>query len=132
MAQKCCMTDMHSDIVSLYGTADAGVICGETPFSVRIRRWLAAHPESVAALFGRYQLPTLLQYNPFARYIEQHPKDGERGVRKRMGMGCADICARDKWASVPCTSHVPAANLSTCYPHTYIPALPPRLAQTLL
>lgn len=55
---------------SLYGTADAGVLGNETPLSIAIRRWLAAHPEAAHDLFGEPRLPTLVQYDPFVRYFE--------------------------------------------------------------
>lgn len=75
--------DILRDIVSLYGTADAGVIGNETPLSVAIRRWLAAHPEAAAELFGAQRLPTLVQYDPFSRLLEKHPDDG--GCRVQQG-----------------------------------------------
>jgi phenylacetate-CoA ligase len=52
------------DSASLYGTADAGVLANETPLSICVRRWLAAHPEAAAELFGEARLPTLAQYDP--------------------------------------------------------------------
>lgn len=58
------------DFSSLYGTADAGVLGSETPISIEIRRFLAAHPEAARALFGESRLPTLVQYDPFSRYLE--------------------------------------------------------------
>lgn len=58
------------DFASLYGTADAGVLGVETPLSIAIRRGLAARPESARALFGQERLPTLLQYDPHARFFE--------------------------------------------------------------
>jgi phenylacetate-CoA ligase len=58
------------DFASLYGTADAGVLGVETPLSIAIRRCLAARPDAARALFGQERLPTLLQYDPHARYFE--------------------------------------------------------------
>ena len=58
------------DFASLYGTADAGVLGVETPLSIAIRRCLAARPEAARALFGQERLPTLLQYDPHARFFE--------------------------------------------------------------
>ncbi len=55
---------------SLYGTADAGVLGNETPLSIRIRRFLAEHPEAARQLFGESRLPTLVQYDPLSRYFE--------------------------------------------------------------
>ncbi|MFT3768103.1 MAG: phenylacetate--CoA ligase family protein [Minicystis sp.] len=58
------------DFASLYGTADAGVLGVETPLSIAIRRFLADRPDEARAVFGQDRLPTLVQYDPFARYFE--------------------------------------------------------------
>ncbi|MEA5579883.1 phenylacetate--CoA ligase family protein [Nodularia harveyana UHCC-0300] len=58
------------NFASLYGTADAGVLGNETPLSICIRRFLAAHPEAAKALFGESRLPTLVQYDPTSRFFE--------------------------------------------------------------
>jgi phenylacetate-CoA ligase len=60
------------DSASLYGTADAGVLGNETPLSICIRRFLAERPDAARRLFGEARLPTLVQYDPFARYFEEH------------------------------------------------------------
>ncbi|MGH3943445.1 MAG: phenylacetate--CoA ligase family protein [Pseudonocardiaceae bacterium] len=57
---------------SLYGTADAGVLATETPLSICIRRYLAAHPAAARELFGEPRLPTLAQYDPRSRLFETH------------------------------------------------------------
>ncbi|MBL1076737.1 phenylacetate--CoA ligase family protein [Nocardia sp. 2] len=62
--------DPRTDIASLYGTADAGVLANETPLSVEIRRLLAARPEIARELFGESRLPTLVQYDPYHRFFE--------------------------------------------------------------
>ncbi|GAB3829667.1 phenylacetate--CoA ligase family protein [Dactylosporangium cerinum] len=66
------MTDPLADSVSLYGTADAGVLGTETPLSVAIRRFLAGRPDAARELFGDPRLPTLVQYDPATRYFETH------------------------------------------------------------
>jgi phenylacetate-CoA ligase len=58
--------------VSLYGTADAGVLATETPLSICIRRYLAAHPAIARELFGESRLPTLAQYDPRSRLFETY------------------------------------------------------------
>ncbi len=58
------------DFVSLYGTADAGILANETPLSIQIRRFLASHPEAARELFGEARLPTLAQYDPYSRFFE--------------------------------------------------------------
>lgn len=61
-----------ADSVSLYGTADAGVLGNETPLSIGIRRFLAGNPAAARELFGESRLPTLVQYDPYDRYFEAH------------------------------------------------------------
>jgi phenylacetate-CoA ligase len=72
------------DSASLYGTADAGVLGNETPLSVCIRRFLAEHPDAARELFGESRLPTLVQYDPRARFFEVHDGtllfSGDNGV----------------------------------------------------
>jgi phenylacetate-CoA ligase len=63
-------TDPCHDSVSLYGTADAGVLGNETPLSIAIRRFLASQPRAARELFGESRLPTLVQYDPRSRYFE--------------------------------------------------------------
>ena len=65
--------DPCQDTASLYGTADAGVLGNETPLSIRIRQFLAATPAAARQLFGEPRLPTLVQYDPLARYFETEP-----------------------------------------------------------
>jgi len=64
------MTRPAFDSAALYGTADAGVLGNETPLSITIRRHLAHHPAAARALTGQLRLPTLVQYDPAARYFE--------------------------------------------------------------
>lgn len=63
-------TDPLLDSASLYGTADAGVLGTETPLSITVRRFLADSPAAARELFGQGRLPTLVQYDPAARYFE--------------------------------------------------------------
>jgi len=70
VARRAGMTSAVHDSASLYGTADAGVLGNETPLSVSIRRFLAAHPEPARELFGDLRLPTLVQYDPASRFFE--------------------------------------------------------------
>ncbi|MGR8940837.1 MAG: phenylacetate--CoA ligase family protein [Gammaproteobacteria bacterium] len=58
------------DSVSLYGTADGGVLGNETPLSIAIRRFLSEHPDVARDLFGESRLPTLVQYDPISRFFE--------------------------------------------------------------
>ena len=72
VASRAGVADPVSDMVSLYGTADAGVLGNETPRSASIRRFLAARPDLARELFGESRLPTLVQYDPASRFFEVH------------------------------------------------------------
>jgi phenylacetate-CoA ligase len=72
VGERAGMRHPERDSVSLYGTADAGVLGTETPLSVHIRRFLAAEPAAARELFGESRLPTLVQYDPAARFFETH------------------------------------------------------------
>jgi phenylacetate-CoA ligase len=76
--------DHCTSSASLYGTADAGILANETPLSICIRRFLAAHPDTARELFGESRLPTLAQYDPFSRYFESDGQSllfsGDNGV----------------------------------------------------
>ena len=76
MAERAGLTRPLHDSASLYGTADAGVVGVETPLTLAIRRALAARLDAARALFGEARLPTLVQYDPWTRYLEQ----GEGGT----------------------------------------------------
>lgn len=72
MAARAGMQQPLLDSASLYGTADAGVLGHETPVSIAIRRFLASRPEDARAFFGEPRLPTLVQFDPHTRFIEEH------------------------------------------------------------
>ena len=72
MGARAGMTRPLLDSASLYGTADAGVLGNETPVTIAIRRFLAERPDDARALFGAGRLPTLAQFDPTARYFEEH------------------------------------------------------------
>jgi phenylacetate-CoA ligase len=84
VAERAGMRRPAYDSAALYGTADAGVLGNETALSVTIRRFLAADPEAAQALFGESRLPTLVQYDPYARFFEAREGtllfSGEGGV----------------------------------------------------
>ena len=70
VAKRLGSSDPCYDFVSLYGTADAGVLANETPLSIHIRRFLASRPDAARELFGEARLPTLAQYDPYSRLFE--------------------------------------------------------------
>jgi len=84
VAERAGMRNPITDFASLYGTADGGVLGNETPLSVGIRRFLAQRTDAAQALFGEARLPTLVQYDPWQRYFEEHERtlvfSGDGGV----------------------------------------------------
>ena len=76
--------DPCHDTASLYGTADAGVLANESPLTISLRKYFAAHPHSAQKLFGESRLPTLVQYDPLSRFFEVHDDtlvvSGDNGV----------------------------------------------------
>jgi phenylacetate-CoA ligase len=72
VGQRLGSIDYCYDSASLFGTADAGVLGHETPLSICVRRFLAAHPDAARQLFGESRLPTLVQYDPTSRWFEVH------------------------------------------------------------
>jgi len=84
VAERAGMHNLACDFASLYGTADGGVLGNETPISIVIRRFLAERSDVAQALFGEARLPTLVQYDPWERYFEQHERtlvfSGDGGV----------------------------------------------------
>jgi phenylacetate-CoA ligase len=57
-------------IISIYGTVDAGILGHETPLTINLRRLIYKHGQQ-EIFFGRSVLPTLAQYNPLHKYIEE-------------------------------------------------------------
>jgi len=84
MAERLGLGDPARDTASLYGTADGGVLGNETPLSITVRRFLAREPEAARAIFGQARLPTLVQFDPFERFFEEHEGtlmfSGEGGI----------------------------------------------------
>ncbi|MFJ8957944.1 phenylacetate--CoA ligase family protein [Lentzea sp. NPDC102401] len=72
VSRRAGIADPISDVASLYGTADSGVLGNETALSAGIRRFLADHPEKAREVFGDSRLPTLVQYDPASRFFEVH------------------------------------------------------------
>jgi len=84
VGERAGMNNPVTDFASLYGTADGGVLGNETPLTVSIRRFLADRSDVAQALFGEARLPTLVQYDPWERYFEEHERtlvfSGDGGV----------------------------------------------------
>ncbi|KAJ1544640.1 hypothetical protein HK096_007322 [Nowakowskiella sp. JEL0078] len=69
------LSDPLNSIISIYGTADAGVLANETKLSATIRQYLSRHPSLARELFGQDRIPSLMQYDPFSRFLELRPDD---------------------------------------------------------
>lgn len=72
VSQRAGIADPVTDIASLYGTADSGVLGNETALSVGVRRFFAERPDKAREVFGDSRLPTLVQYDPASRFFEVH------------------------------------------------------------
>lgn len=68
----------YTDVTSVFASSEAGIIGLETPVSVYLRRTAAKDPKVFASFFGQDTLPSVVQYNPLARYLEV--VDGELAV----------------------------------------------------
>ncbi|KAJ3405243.1 hypothetical protein HDV05_006688 [Chytridiales sp. JEL 0842] len=76
IATRAGISDPLTSLVSIFGTADAGVLACETPVSARIRKWVSERPGIARKLFGKDRLPSLMQYDPMSRYMETHREEG--------------------------------------------------------
>ena len=56
--------------VNIYGTADAGILAHETPFTLAVRKVSTSDEKLHQALFADRRIPTLAQYDPRLRYFE--------------------------------------------------------------
>jgi len=84
LVQKAGVRNPLRDTVSIYGSADAGILGHETPLTVAIRKFCDRNPETAVAAFGRTDLPTLVQYVPHWKYFEA--VDGELVFTSRAGI----------------------------------------------
>lgn len=71
IAERIGAKDNIKAIISLFATADAGIIGHETPLSILIRRLARKDSRLCQALFENSQIPSLNQFNPLAWYIEK-------------------------------------------------------------
>jgi phenylacetate-CoA ligase len=99
MAERAGLARPLHDAASLYGTADAGVLGVETPLTVCIRRFLAGRPDAARALFGEARLPTLVQYDPFTRWLEA--RDGALALTADGGVPLVRYEIGDQGGVVP-------------------------------
>ena len=76
VASRSGIQDPLTSMVSIYGTADAGVLACETPLSARIRKWISSYPQLCLELFGKNRMPSLMQYDPNVRYMEIDKNEG--------------------------------------------------------
>lgn len=57
--------------VNIYGSADAAILGNETPLTTTIRQLLKNRQDQICNLFHDTRLPTLAQYDPRLKYMEQ-------------------------------------------------------------
>ncbi len=56
--------------INIYGSADAGILAHETPFTLAVRKVATLNEKLHQALFSDSRMPTLAQYDPRSRYFE--------------------------------------------------------------
>ncbi|KAJ3012909.1 UNVERIFIED_CONTAM: hypothetical protein HDU68_000968 [Siphonaria sp. JEL0065] len=94
IAQRAGISNPLQNIVSIYGTADCGVLANETILSATVREYLAARPQLLKKLFGKDRIPSFMQYDPLTRFFEKHPEDGTL-VNGVMSMPLVRYCIGD-------------------------------------
>ena len=85
MAQRAGVDQPLTRIISIYGTADAGVLGMETPLSATIRKWLSGVPAVMKELFGSERIPSLFQYDPLHRCGQASLGLNRLGIALRFG-----------------------------------------------
>jgi phenylacetate-CoA ligase len=70
MAAKLHMDSPLTDCISMYGTADAGIVGFETQASIQVRRFLSDSPEKRLAALGGQGLPSIFEYQPYRLRVE--------------------------------------------------------------
>lgn len=76
VAKKARISNLYTDTLNIYGTADIGTMAYETPTSILIRRLALRNKKLWNGLFGSNEkMPTLAQFNPL--FISFEEKDGE-------------------------------------------------------
>ncbi len=69
------MTNEYKDVTSVLASSEGGLIGIETPFSVYIRRKSHGDAKIKKHFFGNDTLPSIVQYNPIARFYEVVDQD---------------------------------------------------------
>jgi phenylacetate-CoA ligase len=63
--------DPYHDAISVYGSADAGMLGYETPLTILMRRIYNQRPKVRADFFGTTTTPSIVQYDPKYRHFEE-------------------------------------------------------------
>lgn len=72
MSEKIRAKDIYSFSLNIFGTADAGIVGIESPFTVYLRKLIDREPALFNSFFpGAEILPTMVQYDPAIRYVEE-------------------------------------------------------------
>ena len=92
-----------ADVVSLFATADAGIVGFETPLTIKIRRAARGDRNFAKDLFrDRDNTPVLMQYNPMARFLEE--VSGELVITANLGLPLVRYNIHDRGGLVSFTS----------------------------
>lgn len=59
-----------ANMINTYGTSEMLLVAHETPLSIRLRNIVTADKKISKQIFGTQFPPSLFQYNPFLRYLE--------------------------------------------------------------
>jgi len=72
LCRKLAADNPLTDVISMYGTADAGIVGFETEHTIRMRRRLSGSPELSQAAFSTSGLPSIFQYQPYKLHVEEN------------------------------------------------------------
>ena len=69
------MSNKYMDITSVLGSSEGGIVGIETPLSVYIRKQIYKKPKINFTLFNSEKIPSVVQFNPMNKFIEQVNKE---------------------------------------------------------
>ncbi len=58
-------------VVSLIGSSEGGIVAIETQYTNLLKMYLQKHPEKINDVFATKTMPTVTQYNPLVKYLEE-------------------------------------------------------------
>lgn len=69
LIEKAGVENELSDVINLYASAEVGVLGGESPLTILIRRLASKDQKLAQDLFGDKGIPSLIQYSPAGRHF---------------------------------------------------------------